>query len=168
MTKKNSAWSRYSSRRKQIAINQGLVSSSAAQAQLHQAPVNGLENDLIYQVTCTYNVFVFLTGVQRGYARWGSKEWWEGERELPMPIPYIPPILTSLLTYGFPLWTIPKVPCQFLATDPRMRHSLPISFDLIMGKKERWCAAFYSCINTPFSVGGHVSPRRRKESVFRV
>ena len=53
--KKNSAWSRYSSRRKQTTINQGLVSSSA-QAQLHQAPLNGLANDLIYQVTCTYNV----------------------------------------------------------------------------------------------------------------
>lgn len=54
-TTKNSAWSRYSSRRKQTTIDQGLVSSSA-QAQLHQAPVNGLENDLIYQVTCTYNI----------------------------------------------------------------------------------------------------------------
>ena len=53
--KKNSAWSRYGSRRKQTTINQSLVSSSA-QAQLHQAPVNGLENDLFYQVTCTYNI----------------------------------------------------------------------------------------------------------------
>ena len=50
--KKNSAWSRYGSRRKQTTINQSLVSSSA-QA---QAPVDGLENDLIYQVTCTYNI----------------------------------------------------------------------------------------------------------------
>ena len=53
--KKNSAWSRYGSRRKQTTINQSLVSSST-QAQLHQAPVNGLENDLFYQVTCTYNI----------------------------------------------------------------------------------------------------------------
>ena len=53
--KKNSAWSRYGSRCKQTTINQSLVSSSA-QAQLHQAPVNGLENDLFYQVTCTYNI----------------------------------------------------------------------------------------------------------------
>ena len=66
--------------------------------------------------------FVFLTGAQRGYARWGSKEWWEGERELPMPIPCIPSIFPCVVTYGFPLWTTPKMPCQFLATDPRLHY----------------------------------------------
>ena len=66
--------------------------------------------------------FVFLTGAQRGYARWGSKEWWEGERELPVPIPCIPSILPCVVTYGFPLWTTPKMPCQFLATDPRSHY----------------------------------------------
>ena len=58
MTKKNSAWSRYSGRRKQTTIDQGLISSSA-QAQLHQAPVNDLENDLIY-MEC-FCLFIYHT-----------------------------------------------------------------------------------------------------------
>ena len=89
--KKNSAWSRYGSRRKQTTINQSLVSSSA-QAQLHQAPVNGLKNDLFYRVTCTYNIRL-LNGCAAWVREMREEEWWEGERELPVPIPCIPSIL---------------------------------------------------------------------------
>lgn len=133
--KKNSAWSRHSSRRKQTTIDQGLVSSSA-QAQLHQAPLNGLENDLIYQVTCTYNICLL-----NGCAAWVREMREQGmmrRRE------------------------------RTLISHPSLHLSLHTSFDFLMGKKELQCAAFYSCINTPFSIGGLVSPWRRKKSVFRV
>ena len=79
--KKNSAWSRYSIRRKQTTIDQGLVSSSA-QAQLHQAPLNGLENDLIYQVTCTYNIRL-LNGC-RARVREMREQRMMGRRERPL------------------------------------------------------------------------------------
>ena len=81
MTKKNSAWSRYSIRRKQTTIDQGLVSSSA-QAQLHQVRLNGLENDLIYQVTCTYNIRL-LNGC-RARVREMREQRMMGRRERPL------------------------------------------------------------------------------------
>ena len=159
--KKNSGWSWYSTRRKQTTINQGLVSSSA-QAQLHQAPVNGLENDLVYQVTCTYNIPLLNGCAAR--VREMREQGMMGRRERTPNANPLYPIHPSMFAY------IRFSPLN----DPQ--DAVPVSRDWSMnetslvhflwpyhGKKTAMVCSFLFLYKYTLLIGGHVSPQRRKK-----
>ena len=155
--------------KKKIALGVGIVSdankprlvSSSAQAQLHQAPVNGLENDLIYQVTCTYNILNGCAARVRETREQGMM----GRRERTPNANPLYPIHPSMFAYirfsplNDPQDAVP-VSRDWSTNETSIVHFL---WPYNGKKKTAMVCSFLFLYKYTLLIGGHVSPQRRKK-----